>query len=124
MMVRNACYWHCAQLFRFVSPLLAVALFLLLQPAAHAYSLMQNYIPPEVLHGRHLKHRVAIPDKVNINRAELSELQTLPGLDEALALKIIRLRPFSGLQDLRRIPMLSPPALNRLMDRYRDKITF
>ncbi len=58
--------------------------------------------------------------KVNINTANLSELDTLPGVGKKLAQRIIKTRqqkPFTSLEDLERVPGIGRKMSQKLSDR-------
>lgn len=58
--------------------------------------------------------------KVNINTAQLSELDTLPGVGKKLAKRIIKARqqkPFTSLEDLERVPGIGKKMRKKLSDR-------
>jgi len=59
--------------------------------------------------------------RVNINRASLLELQTLPGIGSILAERVLRSRiedgPFRSPADLLRVPGIGPSILSRLESR-------
>ncbi len=61
------------------------------------------------------------PDRVNVNRATLEELQALPGIGPALAGRIVESRqgegPFRVPEDLLRVTGIGPATLARIRDR-------
>lgn len=64
--------------------------------------------------------RPAPPHTVDINRAAVDELVTLPGIGPALARRIVEGRakaPFRSVQDLGRVPGIGPATLRRLEGR-------
>lgn len=68
-----------------------------------------------------------VPARVNVNQASLSELKTLPGIDDNLALKLIRARqqaPLRMLDDLTRLPWLEAPLRFRLSTMLKHRVTF
>lgn len=54
---------------------------------------------------------------VNINTANESELDSLPGVGPATAKKIIENRPFSSVDDLKKIPRLSKNKIEKLKNK-------
>jgi competence ComEA-like helix-hairpin-helix protein len=66
---------------------------------------------------------VSTPPPVDLNTADVSSLDALPGVGTARAQAIIRFResngPFRAVQDLARVPGLGPAALSRLQGRVR-----
>ncbi|HTY12744.1 MAG TPA: ComEA family DNA-binding protein [Candidatus Omnitrophota bacterium] len=60
----------------------------------------------------------AVPgQKVNVNTASASELDSLPGIGPATAAKIIEARPFSKLEDIMKVPRLGKSKFEKLKDR-------
>jgi competence ComEA-like helix-hairpin-helix protein len=53
-------------------------------------------------------------EKININTASAAELKTLPRIGPARALDIIARRPYSSVDDLRRVPGIGPKIIERL----------
>jgi len=51
---------------------------------------------------------------VNINNATLKELQTLPGVGPVLAQRIIDMRPYSSIEDLRRVRGIGEKTMERM----------
>jgi len=51
---------------------------------------------------------------INLNKATRSELEELPGVGRALAEGIIRCRPISSIDDLRRVPRLGDSAIKKI----------
>lgn len=66
---------------------------------------------------------VATDERVNVNTAEASELDTLPGIGPALADAIIEYRqlngPFGSIDELARVPGISA----RMVDAMRDQVS-
>lgn len=62
-------------------------------------------------------------DRIDLNRASVVELQTLPGVGETRARAMVRWReehgPFRVLEDLLDVPGIGPVTLERLRDRVR-----
>jgi competence ComEA-like helix-hairpin-helix protein len=54
---------------------------------------------------------------VNINQAEIQELQTLPGVGKALAQKIISRRPIGSIDELLDVPGISEDLLHKLREK-------
>lgn len=54
------------------------------------------------------------PAVVNINQADMRELQALPGVGKALAQKIIDRRPFQRIDEMSEVPGISEELLEKL----------
>jgi DNA uptake protein ComE-like DNA-binding protein len=93
------------------------------QPA-QAASLWDSYMPPELAYADDLRQKVKLPGQVNINRASLNQLEALPGLDQELALKIIRHRPFENIQEFYRMSGVEKKQLDRLIRQLQPKVIF
>ena len=65
-----------------------------------------------------------MPRKVNVNRAGLNELQTLPGLNESLALKLMRLRPLKNVEDFYALPWFDQREVQLLIESLQHRIEF
>lgn len=55
-------------------------------------------------------------DKVNINSSTEAELQTLPGIGESTAKKIIENRPYNQIEDLLNVPGIGELKLKQIED--------
>jgi len=65
-----------------------------------------------------VKQGLATPDKpVNINAASKTKLQTLPGIDEETAGRIIKGRPYHTRDELGNKGVVSPEQLNAIKDK-------
>jgi DNA uptake protein ComE-like DNA-binding protein len=104
----------------------ALSMFLLVnwQVEGRCYSFRQNYIAPEIAYSRDLSQQVTVPQKVNLNRASLEILKTVPGLNEELGLKLIRIRPLQDFQDLYRLPFIEYKAVQRLIRDLQSHVEF
>lgn len=51
---------------------------------------------------------------IDLNTATQAELETLPGIDPVLAMRMISMRPFIDLQDLKRVPRIDPILMERV----------
>ncbi|NJO71486.1 MAG: ComEA family DNA-binding protein, partial [Oscillatoriales cyanobacterium RM1_1_9] len=57
--------------------------------------------------------------RINLNRATLAELESLPGIGPKLAQQIVTTRqqqPFTSLADLQRVPGVGPKLIEQLKD--------
>lgn len=95
-----------------------------LTTVGHAYTFRQNYFPPEVVYGHYLSDRMTMPGPVNLNQASLEELKTLPGMNESVGLKLIRLRPLKNMEDLYRLPAVEPRMVQRLIEKIQTQVQF
>src|SRR5215831_18039321 len=65
-----------------------------------------------------VKQGLATPDKpVNINSASVTELQTLPGIDEETAGRIIKGRPYHTTDEVGTRGAVSPEQFNAIKDK-------
>jgi DNA uptake protein ComE-like DNA-binding protein len=65
-----------------------------------------------------VKQGLATPDKpVNINAASKTKLQTLPGIDEETATRIIAGRPYRTRDELSAKGVISPDEFNAIKDK-------
>ena len=75
-------------------------------------SLIKLYVPSE--------GEVALPQKIDINRAEAWLLQALPGIGEAKAQAIVAYRqehgPFRSIEDLVKVSGIGPATLEKISD--------
>lgn len=51
---------------------------------------------------------------VNLNTANLDELQTVPGVGPAMAERILAARPFDSIEDLQRVSGIGPSVIDRM----------
>ncbi|MEM0951439.1 MAG: hypothetical protein AAGI66_04750 [Cyanobacteria bacterium P01_H01_bin.74] len=78
--------------------------------------LYRPYIHPDALKQSELTEKIEIERPVDINVASLAELMTLPAFDASLALKLMRSRPVSSLEDLyRKMPVLDSPVFDSMI---------
>lgn len=93
---------------------------------ACAQDLGRPYFPPGLSElARAQQHSLRVPNRVNVNRANLQELMTLPGVTESIALSLVRLRPFRGFDDLSRIQAsLSRGKWLQLRQELSNRISF
>ncbi len=104
--------------------LLGVFFSLAFFSSAMAATFREEYIPPEVAYAHHLQYRLRAPGKVNLNQASLQELQCLPGVDESVGLKLMRLRPLKSFEDFQQLPYTDAKAVQRLIERLRTYVEF
>jgi len=105
--------------------LICLVLTLNTSGTAMAAALWDSYITPEITFADDLRQRVTIPSKVNINHSNLNELKVLPGFNEEIALKVMRGRPFEGIQDFyKKLPGLDKKNIDRLIEQVQPKILF
>jgi hypothetical protein len=109
-------------------PILTAALAGMLMgnlPPAWAATFWDPYIPPEVAFADHLRQKVTIPAAININQGGLSQLKVLPGVDEDIALKVMRNRPFVDIQDFySKLPGLDKKRIDRLIEQVKPHLIF
>lgn len=89
-----------------------------------AYSFSESYIAPEVMYADQLAQKIQVPTKINLNRASFNEIKTLPGMDESMALKLMRIRPLENIRDFYRMPWVSPKDVQVLIQRVQSRVTF
>jgi hypothetical protein len=109
----------------FITALAAFCLgALLANSPSYAASFSESYIPPEIRYSDDLAQKVRIPKRVNVNQASLNELMTLPGIDENIALKMMRIRPVEGILDIQRLPFLNQKQLNQIINGIQKRVEF
>ncbi|GIW88324.1 MAG: hypothetical protein KatS3mg108_2648 [Isosphaeraceae bacterium] len=62
-------------------------------------------------------HRAAVDERIDLNTADAKTLQTLPGVGPTLSRALIDHRPYSSIDDLRRVPGISPDRFAVLRNR-------
>ncbi|MCE3235340.1 MAG: Helix-hairpin-helix motif [Vampirovibrio sp.] len=103
--------------------LLGIAPLTLSSASANEY--WETYMPPELAFADDLNQKVTVPERVNINRGSLNQLLVLPGFNEEIALKVIRHRPFEGVQDFyKKMPGLEKKNIDRLIQQIQPKVLF
>lgn len=107
-----------------VVTLITLAFCLNLGTQGHCMSSQNSYIPPEILHSNFLSHRVSVAKKININHASMQELMSLPGVDQNIALKIMRVRPIEDIRDLSKIQYLSPKVVQQLIEGVKNRVAY
>jgi hypothetical protein len=92
---------------------------------ASMVSPMGNPISPEARYADDLDETIKVHAQVRINQASLNQLQILPGFDQDLALKVIRLRPFKNIADMnRKMPASSKHKLAVIQNRLQRAVRF
>ena len=92
---------------------------------ARASENVAPYFAPEMAYANDLRQTVTVPQKVNINRSSLNQLKVLPAFNEELALKVMRCRPFEGVQDFyRKMPDLGKKNIDLLIQQVQPKVLF
>ncbi len=92
-----------------------------------AQAATKPFIHPDFIYSHQLRQKYTVPSQINLNRASLEELKTLPGVDENLALKLIRLRnhrAFTSKRDLYELPFMEKREIDHLIQRIRTRIAF
>lgn len=107
--------------------LIKTALFLgiclSLPSTSWAYALQDSYIPPEVAFAQDLNQRVQLSEQFNLNTMNWVELKGIPGLTEDMALKIMRNRPFTDVQDFYK-RMQAGKQLNLWIQQLQPRLQF
>jgi hypothetical protein len=104
-----------------------LCLVLLLVQTAQADQLGRPYFPIGLteLSYRHALTFQMDSGKINLNQATVQELTTLPDINENLALKLVRLRPMTNLQDLNQLKASCPEKfVQRLIQNLKDDVRF
>ncbi|WMU93348.1 photosystem II 12 kDa extrinsic protein [Microcystis phage MaAM05] len=92
---------------------------------ALAATFWDTYVPPELAFQDDLRQTIALPQRININQDSLNQLKVLPGLNEDIALKVMRNRPYTDVQDFyRKLPGLDKKRIDRLIQQIQPKIKF
>lgn len=92
---------------------------------ASAATFWDTYVPPELAFQDDLRQTISLPQRINVNLDSLNQLKTLPGLNEDIALKVMRNRPYTDVQDFyRKLPGLDKKRIDRLIQQIQPKIKF
>ncbi len=92
---------------------------------ATAATFWDTYVPPELAFQDDLRQSITLPQRINVNLDSLNQLKTLPGLNEDIALKVMRNRPYTDVQDFyRKLPGLDKKRIDRLIQQIQPKIKF
>ena len=94
-----------------------IGLLALIVVVAALIAALHRPAPPEK--DDSLKFPVPADPRVDLNRAEPAELQTLPGVGPVAAQRIVERRPFAAVDDLLAVPGFGPAKLRVLADRVR-----
>lgn len=110
-----------------ISAILILAMLLvpvLINSPVAAASYSSSYVSPEVVYADQLSQKIPVPRKVNLNRASLNELVTLPGVDQNIAFKLIRIRPVENIQDLYKMQWVDKRNIKTLIDTLQQRVEF
>ncbi len=91
------------------------------------YGAGKPFIHPDFLYSHQLQEKHTLSSQTNINHASFEELKILPGIDDNLALKLIRLRKTQTFQsnlDLYRLPFMEKREIDRLISQLQQYISF
>jgi DNA uptake protein ComE-like DNA-binding protein len=81
----------------------------------HANLLASNEALLAAVRGDAPSTQSAAPAKININTASLGDLEFLRGVSAAIARRIVQNRPYSCIEDLRRVPRLGEATIKGLL---------
>lgn len=96
-----------------------LAICFLSMSSGWAFSFQDSYIPPEVAYAEDLRQQVHVSGNLNLNTMNLGELKILPGVSEDIALKIMRQRPFTDVQDFyRKMPSVNHKQLQLFIQQW------
>ena len=91
---------------------------------AQAFSGKDAYISPEIAYADQLRQKVKLNSKADINHVSLNQLKILPGVDENIALKVIRNRPYADVTDFYRLPGLQKKEIEMLIRQLQPLVIF
>lgn len=104
--------------------LIALISTVIATPTANAISYSETFMTPEIQYQRELSQKIRISKQINLNQASMNELKTLPGVDENVALKIIRIRPIENVRDIQRLPWMNTKEIQQLIQGLQGRIRF
>lgn len=97
----------------------------LMTASSWAASYQDIYIAPEMMYSKDLGQTIQVPKQMNLNQVSLNQIRTLPGFDDNLALKVIRNRPFRGMQDFyEKMPVQDRKHLQWVIQQVETSIRF
>ena len=94
---------------------------------AVAFASLKAFVHPDFLYLRQMRVRTSLPKMVNLNQADVAELLTLPGVNEDMALKMMRFRKtqqMKTVQDLYKMRFVEKRELERLIERIEPRVSF
>ncbi len=96
---------------------------LLYNTVVWGYSVVSPYQNPERVYRDTMGFGVTVSGKVGLNEAGLNELLTVPGMNQSMAVKVMKARPFSGWEDLYRLPGVDQQQVDAWLARVRPYVS-